>query len=197
MGINPDILITWGAKKKKYKKGEMIFSEGDLPYCYYQIISGAVKMVNIKDDGREFNQGVFKDGEGFGEPPLIIEKPYPSTAIACQESIIYRLNKTHFFKILEDYPSICSGLLVGLSHRLYTKALINKNLIISSPEKRILNTLHDYKKKNCVENRVTHIALTRQEVANITGLRVETVIRTLSKMKDEGKVKIENRKLYF
>ena len=102
MGINPDILITWGAKKKKYKKGEMIFSEGDLPYCYYQIIRGEVKMVNIKDDGREFNQGVFKDAESFGEPPLIINKAYPSTAIACKETILYRLNRAHFFKILED-----------------------------------------------------------------------------------------------
>jgi CRP-like cAMP-binding protein len=42
-----------------------------------------------------------------------------------------------------------------------------------------------------------HIAFTRQEIANFTGLRVETVIRTLKKMEEENKVTIDHRKLYY
>ncbi len=44
------------------------------------------------------------------------------------------------------------------------------------------------------KNFVNH---TRQEIANLTGLRVETVIRTLKKMETEKLVCIINRKLYF
>ena len=41
------------------------------------------------------------------------------------------------------------------------------------------------------------ICLTRQEIADFTGLRVETVIRTLKRMEQENKIEIRNRKLYY
>ena len=50
--------------------------------------------------------------------------------------------------------------------------------------------LVDCPKKELVE-------FTRQEIANFTGLRVETVIRELSKMSKTNKVEIINHKLYY
>jgi len=41
------------------------------------------------------------------------------------------------------------------------------------------------------------IPYTRQEIANFTGLRVETVIRYLTKMKVGKIVEINNRKLIY
>lgn len=35
------------------------------------------------------------------------------------------------------------------------------------------------------------------EIANFTGLRVETVIRTFAKMKSTNKIEIINHKIYF
>jgi CRP-like cAMP-binding protein len=39
------------------------------------------------------------------------------------------------------------------------------------------------------------VELTRQEIADMTGLRVETVIRTMKAMEEKGMLKIENRKV--
>ncbi|OWP79845.1 Crp/Fnr family transcriptional regulator, partial [Flavobacterium covae] len=41
------------------------------------------------------------------------------------------------------------------------------------------------------------IPFTRQEIANFTGLRVETVIRACSKLKKTGIIEIINHKIYF
>ena len=41
------------------------------------------------------------------------------------------------------------------------------------------------------------VPFTRQEIANFTGLRVETVIRTFTKMKANNKIEIINHKIYF
>ena len=41
------------------------------------------------------------------------------------------------------------------------------------------------------------IPYTRQQIADITGLRVETVIRTIKRMKEMEKIKIINHKIYF
>ncbi|MBK6785513.1 MAG: hypothetical protein IPG79_18515 [Saprospiraceae bacterium] len=45
MFIDFDLLLTYGAAAKKYKKAEFIFYEGDVSRFYYQVLEGKVKCV--------------------------------------------------------------------------------------------------------------------------------------------------------
>jgi len=72
MQIDIDLLFTWGAVAKKYKKNEVIFEEEESANFYYQIIDGGVRMFNLTLEGKEYTQGLFSNGVGFGEPPLFI-----------------------------------------------------------------------------------------------------------------------------
>jgi CRP-like cAMP-binding protein len=197
MQIDPDILITWGAIAKKIKKGEFIFHEGDYARFYFQILEGTVKMFNTNLDGKEFTQSEFKAGRSFGEPPLFIDENYPSTAVACQDSIILKLSKEKFLEILDEYPIFQKQMITLFAKRIYSKATTAREIINSTPETRIMGFLNDFKRKNNKENEKTEIPYTRQEIANYTGLRVETVIRTLAKMKTKNIVLIVERKLIY
>jgi len=197
MFIDTDILIAWGGISKRYKKGEYIFHEGEPARCFYQIIEGTVKMYNTNLDGKEFTQAEFKKGNSFGEPILFINEDYPSTAVTTEESVIIRVAKDRFMEILDEYPAIQKKLISVLSRRIYNKSITSREIINNSPETRILAFLDSYKKKNSKEHEKMEIPYTRQEIANYTGLRVETVIRTLAKMKTTNKVDIVNRKLIY
>lgn len=197
MQIDTDILITWGAVAKKFKKGDFIFHEGDYPRFYYQIMDGTVKMFNTNLDGKEFTQSEFKIGHSFGEPPLFINENYPSTAVACQDSIILKLCKEKFLEILDEYPVYQKQMITLFARRIYSKATTLREIINHTPEARIIGFLNDYKKKNNKEADRIEIPYTRQEIANYTGLRVETVIRTLTKMKTKKIVQIVERKLIY
>ena len=104
MFVDQDILITWGAIAKKYKKGEFIFHESEMPQYFHQIISGRVKMYNTNEDGKEFTQAEFTAGESFGEPPLFIEQAYPATAIASEDTVILKIKKMRFLELMDEYP---------------------------------------------------------------------------------------------
>lgn len=197
MFINTDILITWGGISKKYKKGEYIFHEGEQARYYYQIIEGTVKMFNTNFDGKEFTQAVFQKGSSFGEPLIFIDETYPSSAITTQDSIIIKLSKENFFKVLGEYPELHMKIILLFAQRIYNKSITSKEIINNSPESRIIAFLNSYKKKNNFETKKTTIPYTRQEIANFTGLRVETVIRTLAKMKINNIVEIIDRKLIY
>ena len=93
MAIDLDLLFTWGAIAKEYKKNEIIISEDETAHFYYQVIDGCVRMFNCNDDGKEFTQGYFTEGQSFGEPPLFIDEKYPSTATAFQDCKIIKLSK--------------------------------------------------------------------------------------------------------
>ncbi len=196
MLIETEILIAWGGVSKKYKKNEIIFLEGDVPRFYYQVLTGRIKMFN-NCDTKEFIQGFFVDGESFGEPPLFNNEVYAATAIALASTVIIRISKERFKKLLVEYPKLQTKFLELFASRLYEKSLTAKELVNNSPEMRIKSFLDIYKKKSGNINGRLLIDLTRQEIANFTGLCVETVIRTLSKMKTQNKVLIIDKKLYY
>jgi len=198
MQIDVDILFTWGAVSKKYQKDEIIFYEDESALFYYQIVEGAVKMFCSNEDGKEFTQDVFTTGSSFGEPPLFIDEIYPCTAIATEDSVVIKVSKNKFLTIIENYPEINKRFMQLLALRVYRKALTNKHIINQKPEFRINAFLKDYKQKNAVSDfEKLQIPYTRQEIADFTGLRVETVIRTLTQMKKNNKVEISNHKLFY
>lgn len=197
MSIDVDLLMSQGAISKKYKKNEIIFYEGNMAKYYYQVVSGKVKMYSLSSDTKELTQGVFREGESFAEPPLFINEPYPASAVAQVDSVVIFLLKDSFHKLLDECPELQKFFLKLMAERAYAKSILAKELIDSSPEKRILAFLDLYKKGRGASAGRIQIEYTRQEIANSTGLCVETVIRTLSKMSKEDKVAIIEKKLFY
>lgn len=197
MQIDLDLLYSWGAVAKKYKKNETIFDENEVANFYFQILEGSVRLFNSNDEGKEFTQGIFCKGDGFGEPPLFINETYPSKAVTIQDSTILKLSKDKFFNILDEYPSIQKSFLVLLAQKIHSKSKTSKEIINQKPEFRITAFLNSFKKKSGNLSEKILIPYTRQEIANYTGLRVETVIRVFTQMNKDNKVAIINHKIYY
>lgn len=193
-----DLLEKYGALKKSFDKNEIIFEEGNLPTHYYQIISGEIKMSNYNDDGREFIQGIFYKKQSFGEPPLFLDQNYPANAVAVEASEVLLLHKKNFMKLLEENPTVSIKIIENLAQRLYYKSVMAAEMSTHEPEHRILKLIDhgiayfNFKKE---ENGYL-INFTRQQIGDLTGLRVETVIRTIKALEKKGVLKIINRKVY-
>jgi CRP-like cAMP-binding protein len=191
------LLLSKGAVLKTYRRGEFIFHEDEEARYYYQVEEGQIKMFNLNEEGREFTQSLIGPGESFGLPPLFIDEKYPTSAMACQSTTVYRLPKYIFLILLAERPDIQSDFLKILAKKAFTKAVTAREIINNTPCHRILALLNDYKKRHWNNNQKLQIPFTRQEIANMSGLRVETVIRTLSALKEKRMVDIIERKLYY
>lgn len=196
--IAEEILYEFDAEKLFFPKGEVIFNEGQFAVCYYQIASGEVKMNNFNSDGKEFIQGMFQVGQSFGEPPLFADVKYPANAEALTDAEVFRLPKDKFLKLLEKYPEEHLAITKSLAGRLYYKAIMATEISSQEPEHRILRIL-DYLKKHVhhlTEPFSFQVNITRQQIADLTGLRIETVIRATKSLEKKGELKIIKRKLY-
>ncbi|WP_343658401.1 Crp/Fnr family transcriptional regulator [Chryseobacterium sp.] len=198
MVIDENILISAGAETRHYTPSEMIFREGDTPNYYYQIIQGEIKLNNYNEEGKEFIQNILSDGESCGESILFIKKPYPMNAEAITESIVLRLHKSIFFNLLNQNPGLFLEVSSFLSERLYYKFIMMQNLSSQNPSIR-LTGLMDYLKSFQKDARPYSflIPLTRQQMASLTGLCVETAIRTIKHMERDKILRIENRKILY
>lgn len=198
MHIDTDLLYTWGAVAKKVPKNTIIFYEDDPPLSFYQILEGTVKMSYTNEDGKDLTIGIFEKGNSFGEPPLFIEQPYPASAIAQTDCVLLKLSKTNFIAFLQENPDIQIKILKVFAWKIYNKIVFSKNIINHKPEYRIKYFLDNLKKQNnvtaCQKMRIPY---TRQEIADFTGLRVETVIRTISLMNKVKKIEIVDHKIFY
>jgi len=195
--IDIDLLLAWGAVYKKLRAHETVFSEGQSCNYYYQLVSGQVKWVNIDDEGRECIHAIVEPGESFGELPLFDESPYAATAITNADSILIRLYKPTFLELIKENSELHFAFTRLLSKKLRFKLSIIKSFGSHCPELIIASLINSLKSENknfCSD--CNRLKLTRQQIANMTGLRVETVIRTMRTMHEKGELLIEKGKVY-
>jgi CRP/FNR family transcriptional regulator len=198
LAINSDILITWGAVYRKYHKGEVIFKEDSLALFYHQLEEGSVKMVNCNEQGKEFIQGMFDAGDSFGEPPLFYDGHYPASAVAETDCTVLRLRKETLMEILKENPDLHFVLTRMLCKRMHIKAIVSRELACYEPEHRIMTLLEMIRtKQEKNEKDKLKVPYTRQQLADMTGLRVETVIRTIRTLEIKGELSIESGKVFL
>jgi CRP-like cAMP-binding protein len=197
MQINTSILLENGGIQKVFEKNEFIFHEGDTARYFYQIVKGRVKVFCTNEEGKIYVQGVFADGNSFGEPPLLVKEKYPVSAVALCRSTIIKMGDIAFENLLIKNEQIKSSLIRILATRLYQKSVNAKDTVNQKTEHRIIAFMEEFKKKNGTPGKRIMIPFTRQEIADSTGLRVETVIRALAILKQHQVVEIIERKLFY
>lgn len=196
--IDESLLLQFGAKLANFDKAEVLFNKGDMPRYYFQILHGEVKMNNFNDEGKEFIQGLFKDHDSFGEPPLFLEDRYPANAVAIVASKVYLLAKDKFMALLMEHPQIHLCITTNLAKRLYYKSIMASEISSQEPEHRVLGLI-DYLKTKIDKvpvDQLYMVKITRQQIADLTGLRVETVIRSIKSLEKKGLLSISNRKVF-
>ena len=196
--INEDLLFSFGAELKTFDADDVIFSEGETPSYYYYIKEGKIKLNNYSENGKEFIQGIISKEKGFGESFLFTGKNYPVNAVTIEESEILRLPKQNYINFLQSKPDNIWSLLGCFSEHLHYKFLMMQSMAFQSPSHKII-TLLDYLKDSYGDKDPFSmpVLLTRQQLASLTGLSVETVIRVIKLMEKNQTLQIRNRKIYY
>ena len=193
--ISPEIIQSYHPAQITIPKDAFLFLEGEKANFYFQVITGSIKMINISHEGKEFVQGTFSDGQSFGEPPLFHDALYPASARTTETSVLYKLGKEKFLSLLKDHPDIHLKFTSTLSKRMMYKAMIMKEISSHDAQHRILTFLDYLKREYGSENDSFRVDLTRQELSNLLGIRVETVIRTVKQLASTGEIQLDGRKI--
>lgn len=192
--IDEGILEQYHAQKIVLPKQATLWLEGEEALHYYQIHSGELKVSNFNAEGKEFVQGQFGASQSLGEPPLLGAFPYPGTATAVVDSVLWRLPLQELKMLLKDHVDIHFKLSCMLSKRLQYKAMMMKEISSYEPEHRLMSIINYFGQQ--AQQTSFEVPFTRQELANMTGLRVETVIRAIKALEQKGQLEIHNRKVF-
>jgi CRP-like cAMP-binding protein len=196
--IPEELWLRYGARVAHLAKGETLFDQGTTANSFHQMKRGRVKMVSYNEQGREFVQGMFTEGQSFGEPPFFNDVPYPAAAIAVVDSEVWRCPREGFLRLLADHPGVHLELTKVLSGRLVYKSMMLAEIAVEEAEHR-LATLIEYLRSTDPAGAAEpyRVPFTRQQLADMTGLRVETVVRSIKAMEHRGTLEIADGKILW
>lgn len=105
--------------RKRFARGERVFSTGDRPEFLYLLEVGHVQLVALEESGAERILHVFRPGDVFGEILLSVERR-PFDAVAVDEARVAIMSRATFLELLHTSPLCGLNFIRLISDRLFT-----------------------------------------------------------------------------
>jgi len=176
--------VARAATVKHYARGAIIFEQDAPSDAFYTIASGRVKIFKMLASGKDLILEVFGTGDPLGAVAAYDGRPFPASASALEDSTCVVIPRPVFFRLLEEHPSLVRGLMLGLTVRLVELTNRLAELSGSRIEPRFARLFLKLAREMGRADRggtFVPLALSRQELADMTGTTIETAIRIMSR----------------
>ena len=169
-------------KLESYQKDNTIYCEGNNSKHIYHILNGEVKTFKITPDGKELITGMFKEKDFFGYSSLLNKSIHNDYAVCINNCNIYKIIKDDIVNLIEENHQLAFEFIERLSENVQEVKDQLLYMAYGSVRKKTATTLINLAKKSKIEN---EIKVSRSDLASITGIAKETLIRTLTDFKEE------------
>ncbi len=180
---------------RAYRKGEVIFSEGDPSELIFTIVAGRVKVVKAIPAGKELIIEILGPGDPLGAIAAYEARPYPASAIALEDATCIASKRGAFMTLLETCPSLVRGMLGGFSLRIIELGKRLGEITGSRVEARFAQLFLKLAERLGRPRGLgvfVPLVLSRQDLADLAGTTMETSIRIMSRWGKEGVVTTES-----
>jgi CRP/FNR family cyclic AMP-dependent transcriptional regulator len=186
-------------RRRKVKKGSIIFFEGDEGDEFYIIESGLVKIYSF-DGAKTVILAFIREGNYFGEMALV--KPgllRSATAETLEASVLYVLRRIDFENLLVKNNQMAIQMLWFTMERLRKANEQIQDLTFLNARDRILKILLRLSKEHGTllpsgEMQI-NLRLTHQQIADMVGAVRETASKILLELQEEGIIKVDQKKI--
>jgi CRP/FNR family transcriptional regulator len=193
-GLSADQLETLShiAVRKDYKRGEMIFHEGDKGNGIYIVETGRIKVFKLSMDGKEQILHIYGPGHTFGEVPVFQGKNFPASSMALETAGIIFLPRDRFVKLITATPALGMNMLADLSRRLRDFTVQIEALSLKEVPARLAAYLLTLSREQNNDARVS-LPISKAQLSNLIGTTPETISRMFKKMGDAGLIAVQTR----
>jgi CRP/FNR family cyclic AMP-dependent transcriptional regulator len=197
-GVEPDAVAAFPKQMHPidFRRGHVIFTEGDPGHGMYIILAGKVKIGRYSPDGRENLLRILGPADMFGELSIFDPGPRTSNATAVTEVRAVSIDRETLRAWIAERPAVAEQLLAVMARRLrHTSSDITDHSFTDVPgrvAKQLLQLAQRFGVQEHGGLRVTH-DLTQEEIAGLIGSSRETVSRALAVFARRGWIRVEGK----
>ena len=175
-------------RRKTLRKGEVLFELDQLAETAYLVREGVLVVGCSSPNGREVITSVYFPGEVCAGLSVITGSEYLGTARAPKKSttVVTPLSHQELMSLMADNAEIYKSLLLTQRDKQRFKDRMLLGMVAESCQQRTASALLWLHKQAATEGLTSRSYLCRQEMADLIGSTVETVIRVLSQFRKKG-----------
>ncbi|WP_022850512.1 Crp/Fnr family transcriptional regulator [Limisalsivibrio acetivorans] len=185
-------------KTKSYEKEETVLYKGDPGTDLCIVLNGSFRGVLIDEDGDEILLYRFRKYDFFGEFSLIDQKERAGNIIADEDSILLKIGREPFFRMVHEEPKLAIAMMCVLTERLRKADELIESLAFLNVKDRIMKQLYEFAldsgEKAGQYYRIRKF--THQEISSMIGASRESVTKCLKILNIEGMIKIKGDSFY-
>lgn len=180
-------------RRRRFRRAEVIFHQGDPGESLHVVSSGAVKIVLPSAEGEEAIIATLRPGDFFGELALLDGAPRSATAVALEPCETLVLPRAAFRELLDHDPGLRDALLSGLAHELRRLTSHVEELHFLDLAGRLAIRLARLARESDASSREVRLdwPYTQSDLANMIGGTRQSVNKLLSGLVERGLVDIE------
>ncbi len=176
--------------QRHFKKGEIIFFDGDEGTGFYLVAEGNVHVYKVSPEGKEQILHIVKAGETIGAVPVFSGKSFPANARAISNSNLLFFPRKKFVELISQKPSLTMNILALLAARLREFTLQVENLSLKEIPGRLASYIL-YLSNEQGDRDVVRLNISKAQLASLLGTGPESLSRALGNMKSKGLVEEE------
>ncbi|MEY5029552.1 MAG: Anaerobic regulatory protein [Pseudomonadota bacterium] len=183
------------AIRRKVKRGDTLFNNGDKFTSLFAIRTGFFKTALATEDGRDQVTGFQMAGEIIGLDGIVHDR-HTCDAIALEDAEVCVMPFDRIEELSREVTALQSHV-----HKIMSREIVREHgvmLLLGSmrAEERVaaflLNLVQRLHARGFSQSELV-LRMTREEIGSYLGLKLETVSRTFSKFVEEGIVEVKQR----
>jgi CRP/FNR family transcriptional regulator len=183
------------ATRRKVKRGDTLFNNGDKFTSLFAIRTGFFKTALATEDGRDQVTGFQMAGEIIGLDGIVHDR-HTCDAIALEDAEVCVMPFDRIEELSREVTALQSHV-----HKIMSREIVREHgvmLLLGSmrAEERVaaflLNLVQRLHARGFSQSELV-LRMTREEIGSYLGLKLETVSRTFSKFVEEGIVEVKQR----
>jgi CRP/FNR family transcriptional regulator len=198
-GISFSAHGRWSAQSvqpREFPPSTTLFLQGSSPLEVFYIERGLVKLIHISENGQESAIDLPPQGSLLGAASVIVQEPYPFTAITITSCALSRMPADLFLRLAKTDEQFCWYLHEVHSHEVHRQASQLAAIRYLSARQRFerlllqfLSSIPAHERQNSMKVR---LPLKHWEIAQLIGIRPEHLSRVLQQIKQEGILREED-----
>lgn len=183
------------AQARQYKKGEILFFDGDIIDQLMIIHRGKLKQSHLLESGEEHVYRILSVGDFIGEYAIFEESKSEGLVEALEETEICVIPREEIQLLVAEYPVIALKLLKELSHRLKSTENLVNLLQMQNIDQRVATVLLQLLKNTSVEGEmIVTLEIRKGDLASYLGITPESLSRKLSSFQREGWIHLKGQR---
>lgn len=183
---------------RAFGKKEFIYREGEYPHALYYLASGKVKLTRSSEHGKEFITRLCGPGDFLGHLALLENNALQEDAVALEDSEIVFISTDDFRKLIHTNREVANNFIKLLSKNILEHEERLLKLAYGNVRERVATVLLDlYDRYPTSDRGKIEVQVSREELAGLTGIATESLIRTLSDFRSDGVISMEGKEIFI